>query len=162
MSEDTYKWSSDDFLRAFVNGWVVDGRAGGLIRGRLHSEGHVVMLQPSSTTLGEYELLGLVEGGEYVMSPDASEAHYHRIEEINSDMTPHPAAPGRKSERTLDVRAEPHDKFLIIQKGQWIVNIQATNRHFEELDALNNSFGFCSGRVLTDAQISELMSTEFD
>lgn len=162
MSDATYSWSADDFLRAFVNGWVVDGRAGGLIEGRLHEEGHVVMLQPSSKNLGEFELLGLVEGGEYVMSPEASTAYMQRINEINSDTSPHPPSPNRRPSRIIHVRAEPHDKFLIIQKGQWIVNIQATNRNFEELDLMNNCFNFFNGRVLTEDQIDELMATTFD
>lgn len=162
MSDAMYSWSADDFLQAFVNGWVVDGRAGGLIEGRLHEEGHIVMLQPSIETLGEFELLGLIEGGEYVMSPKASSAYMQRINDINSDTSPCSPSPNRRPSRIIHARAEPHDKFLIIQKGQWIVNIQATNRHFEELDQMNNEFNFCNGRILTEAQIDELMSTSFD
>lgn len=162
MSDEAYKWSADDFLRAFVNGWVVDGRAGGLIDGRLHEEGHIVMLQPSSETLGEFELLGLAEGGEYIISPEASTAYMHRLSSINNDNAPCPAAQDRKPSRIIHTRAEPHDKFLIIQKGQWIINIESTNRHFDELERINNQFNFHHGRVLTDENIEELMSVRFD
>lgn len=162
MSEESYKWSPDNFLRAFVNGWVVDGREGGLIEGRLHKEGHIVMMRPSEEVLGEYELLGLVEGGEYVMSPDASTAFFDRIEEINLDKSPCPPAHARVPSRILNTRAEPHDKFLIIQKGQWIVNIEATNRHFDELEQMNNQFGFYNGQVLFNEEIAALNEVSFD
>jgi len=49
------------FLNLFINGWIVDGRAGGLIRGRLHEEGHI--LTPTDT-LGAYSVCGLAEGGD--------------------------------------------------------------------------------------------------
>lgn len=162
MSDETYKWSADDFLRAFVNGWVVDGRAGGLIDGRLHEEGHIVMLQPSSEVLGEYVMLGLVEGGEYIICPEASSAYTNRLFEINSDNAPHPPEADRKPSRIIHTRAEPHDKFLIIQKGQWIINIESTNRHFDELERINSQHNFHHGRVLTDEIIDALMSVRFD
>lgn len=161
MSGEIYRWSADMFLRAFVNGWVVDGRAGGLITGRSHADGHIVMLQPTSE-LGEYEMLGLIEGGEYVLCPEASEAHYDRIEEINADngkCAPHQI---RTPSRIIHTSAEPHDKFLIIQKGQWIVNINSTNRHFEEIDRINSEYNHFSGRVLHDEEIDALMQIRFD
>ena len=70
-----------------LNGWLVDGRSGGLVRGRLHSEGHILMVQPSRTP-GAYQFVGYMEGGEYLMSVGATATHFHRLEEINSDKTP--------------------------------------------------------------------------
>lgn len=161
MSEETYKWSAEMFLRAFINGWVVDGRAGGLITGRSHANGHIVMLQPAAE-LGEYEMLGLIEGGEYVLCQEASYAYYQRIEEINLDNRECAAVDGRTPSRIIHTSAEPHDKFLIIQKGQWIVNINSTNRHFDELDRINSEYNHFSGRVLNDEEIDALMQIRFD
>ncbi len=161
MSEEAYKWSADMFLRAFINGWVVDGRAGGLITGRSHADGHIVMLQPD-VELGEYVILGLIEGGEYVLCPEASDAHYQRIEEINLDNAKCLPREGRVPSRIIHTSAEPHDKFLIIKKGQWIVNINSTNRHFDEIDRMNAEYNHFSGRILDDDEIDFLKKIKFD
>lgn len=107
-------------------------------------------------------MLGLIEGGEYVLCPEASEAHYDRIEEINSDNGYCAPQQNRTPSRIIHTSAEPHDKFLIIQKGQWIVNINSTNRHFEEIDRLNSEYSHFNGRVLRDDEIDVLMQIKFD
>ena len=88
--------SPEEFTAAFLAGWIVDARSGGLVRGRLHEEGHVPMLQHAGP-LGTFEYMGVMEGGEYILSTDATAAHFDRLNEINSDKTPCdtplPAAP---------------------------------------------------------------------
>lgn len=150
-------WSPEDFATAFVNGWVVDGRSGGLVRGRSHEQGHIVMISPSSP-LGRYELVGLMEGGEYLMSTDATAIHQERLKEINGDNTPCdtplPAAPAG---RVLDVTAEPHDKLLVIER-QFIINCNSTRRHLDELLALNAPHVHNRGQFFTDAIVRHLGS----
>lgn len=145
----------EEFARLFVSGWVVDGRDGGLVVGRRHSEGHIVMLQGTATP-GRFALVGLMEGGEYLMSPEATANHLARLHEINSDNAPCDLSPQLTSDsRILNTRAEPHDKFLIVQE-QFIVNINSTRRHFAELEELNGRYRFHYGRVLTDEEIAAM------
>ena len=46
--------STDQLARLVVNGWIVDGRSGGIVRGRLHSEGQILMIQPTGTLAGTH------------------------------------------------------------------------------------------------------------
>ncbi|WP_146098031.1 hypothetical protein [Xanthomonas arboricola] len=145
----------EDFASAFVNGWVVDGRSGGLIQGRLHSEGHVLMISPSSP-LGTYEFMGYMEGGEYLMSVEATEKHRLRIEEINNDKSDDGAQlPDPPLGRTIFMHADPHDKLLVIGQ-QFIVNRVSTRNHFAELVALNAPHVYYNGQFLPDDIVEEI------
>ncbi|MCP3050761.1 hypothetical protein K6X12_06570 [Xanthomonas euvesicatoria pv. allii] len=151
--------SPDDLAVAFVNGWIVDGRSGGLVQGRLHSEGNIVMISPSSP-LGTYEFVGYMEGGEYLMSEDATRTHRDRIEEINADKSgggedlPDPP-PGR----TIYTHAEPHDKLLVIGR-QFIVNRISTRKYFSELEAMNAPCIYCKGQFFTNEEIEIIMASD--
>ncbi|TLG92979.1 hypothetical protein FEM54_06045 [Pseudomonas edaphica] len=157
MSEGKFTLSQEDFARCFINGWIVDGRDGGLIVGRRHLEGHILMFQPAGE-LGEFEQFGFVEGGEYLMSKDATELHFDRLLEINSDKAPCDTEIVYSADsQIINTRAEPHDKFLIVH-SQFIINREATKRHFKELQELNQPNRYYRGRVLTDETI-ELITT---
>ena len=160
MSDEKFTLDQETFLKCFINGWIVDARDGGLIVGRSHEEGHIVMLQGTST-LGEFEHMGFVEGGEYIMSTDATEAHYDRLKEINEDNGPCGDEISVSSDsQIINTRAEPHDKFLIIQ-SQYIININSTRRHFRELEDLNRSQRYYRGQVLPDDIIEAIKEPGF-
>ncbi|HEL5401689.1 hypothetical protein IMCGPPIG_01866 [Stenotrophomonas maltophilia] len=147
--------SPEDFTSDFLSGWIVDGRSGGLVRGRLHEEGHVSMIEHVGP-LGTFEFRGVMEGGEYIMSTDATAAHFDRLVQINSDKTPcdiplPDAPPGR----VIDVAAEPHDKLLLIQR-QFIINRVSTRRHLSELVALNASHTYYRGQFFSDDVVTYL------
>lgn len=149
--------SPEHLAAALVNGWIIDARNGGLVRGRLHEEGHIVMIQPSSP-LGTYEFVGVMEGGEYLMSVSATKLHCARLEEINADNGPcDTALPDAILGRVVDARAEPHDKLLIISH-QFIVNRRSTRRHLSELIMLNEPFIECSGQFFQQEIIEYLES----
>ncbi len=160
MSEERYVMSQDEFVRSFINGWIVDGRDGGLIVGRRHVEGHILMFQ-GTEQLGEFEHVGFVEGGEYLMSTEATELHFKRLEEINADKSPCESEITITTESQLiNTRAEPHDKFLIIQR-QFIININATKRNFAELEQLNRPHRYHRGRILSDEIIEAITEPGF-
>jgi hypothetical protein len=160
MSEERYSLSQDDFLRSFINGWIVDGRDGGLIVGRGHDEGHIFMFQ-GTDALGEFEHVGFVEGGEYIMSTDATAHHYRRLEEINSDKSPcDEQIVVTRDSQLIHTRAEPHDKFLIVHK-QFIINRNATKRHFDELEILNRPHRYHRGRILDDDVITAITDPNY-
>lgn len=161
MNETTWTLDADFFLRLFINGWIVDARAGGLIVGRGHDEGHILMFSPGEE-LGEYVFAGFVEGGEFIMGTNATAAHRPELEQLNQDKTPTESRPKLDaSSRIINTCAEPHDKFLIIH-SQYIINRNATNRHFSELQRLNNLHSSHNGRVLTDEEIEAISHICFD
>ncbi|MCQ0168439.1 hypothetical protein DN388_15895 [Pseudomonas sp. S12(2018)] len=160
MSDERFTLSQDGFTRCFVNGWIVDARDGGLIVGRSHQNGHILMFQ-GTPSLGEFEHIGYVEGGEYIMSTGATESHMARLEEINRDNAPcDTEVPISLDSQIINTRAEPHDKFLVIEK-QFIINRNATKRHFVELEKLNSAHRFHNGRVLSDEIIEAISQPGF-
>ncbi|WP_223448475.1 hypothetical protein [Pseudomonas sp. BF-R-19] len=160
MSEEKFTLDQEDFIRCFINGWIVDARDGGLIVGRSHEDGHIVMMQGTST-FGKFEQIGFVEGGEYIMSTDATEAHYDRLKEINEDNSPCGDEISVSSDsQIINTRAEPHDKFLVIQR-QYIININSTRRHFKELEDLNRPHRYHRGRILSDEVIEAITEPGF-
>ena len=156
MSDDRFKLTPEDFLNCFINGWIVDARDGGLIVGRLHEEGHITMIE-GTEEFGVYAHVGFVEGGEFIMSTDATRLHRRRLEEINADKSPcEDAIRVSTDSQIINARAEPHDKFIVIQR-QFIINREATKRHFKELEDLNRPHRYYRGRVLPD-EVIELIT----
>lgn len=157
MDQFPESFGLDSFYRLFVNGWVVDGRAGGLITGRTHETGHILMYVPSGDPV-IFSQCGVVAGGEFIASTWATELHFERLQEINSDKSPCDRAIRVTSEsRTINTRAEPHDKLLIVYK-QYIINAEATKRHFEELETLNASCETTNGILFTEDQARAIAS----
>lgn len=161
MQDEKFVMDSDFFLRAFVNGWIVDGRDGGYIQGRSHDNGHIIMISPSDKELGEYLGCGLVEGGEFIMSPQATIEQYERLAEINSDNSQcTEKIEFSELSKIINTHAEPHDKFLVVQ-SQFIINKNSTIKHFNELQKINNRYPYHNGRVLSEEIISALLEIKF-
>lgn len=157
MSETEWLLLPEEFHFMFLNGWIVDARAGGLIVGRRHEEGHILMFRPTEN-LGEYIFAGLVEGGEFIAGVQATAAHHEELEAINNDSAECSAAPELDIDsRIINTRAEPHDKFLIID-AQYIINRNATSRYHRELQRINNLHPNHYGRILEDEAIQALQS----
>src|SRR5690606_19130871 len=76
--------SPEVFSKLHSCAWIVDGRDGGLVRGRLHSTGNIVMICPSNKP-GYYEFTGLMEGDEYILNNHATVTYWDRLQEINSN-----------------------------------------------------------------------------
>lgn len=146
----------DTFLRMFINGWVVDGRGGGLVVGRRHSEGHIVMICPSDERIGEFLIAGVMEGGEYLMSTTATEREEARIRQINSfkGLCESTIAPTEAS-RIIHTSDERHDKLLLINR-QFIINRDATRKSFAELEAINAKYPTSNGWLFTDEEVDFL------
>lgn len=153
--------SPENFARAFVTGWIVDGRDGGLVVGRRHYEGHIAMLQPTGE-LGSYAFVGFMEGGEYLMSTGATAAHLERLKEINDDRGREgDEEPPRYANNIIDTRAEPHDKLLVVC-AQFIINRISTTRHFEELERLNAPHRYHEAQFFPNEYIAAMMEAEVD
>ncbi|ATH99544.1 hypothetical protein [Alcaligenes faecalis] len=155
------RFGLDTFYQLFINGWVVDGRAGGLIIGRTHETGHIIMITPNGDP-AMFETTGLVAGGEYIMSTQASETHFQRLQEINADQSPCDEEISVSLEsRIINTRAEPHDKMLIVL-NQFIINAEATKRHFDELEHINSLCPTSNGILFTEEQARFIASINID
>lgn len=154
--------SPQDFYSAFINGWIVDGRSGGLIRGRSHTEGHVIMIGPTNV-LGQFKLVGYAEGDEYLLNTQATHKYFQRIVEINQNPPSQPIPFDyklTKHTRILDTRADRHDKLLIVYE-QYVINTHSTSLYFEELEKMNSEFNHHNGLLFTDAEINFFKSLKF-
>ena len=149
----------DTFYRLLINGWIVDGRAGGLITGRTHDTGHIIMITPIGDPVN-FRLCGLVAGGEYLVSTNATAQHHERLQHINSDKSPcHFAITLNAESRMINTRAEPHDKLLLVA-NQFVINAEATKRHFDELERINASCPSTNGIVFTEDESKQIAAID--
>lgn len=126
-----------------LSGRIVDGRAGGLVLGRRHDENLVGGIYIIRTTPEGFVILREnMEGGEFVVNANSSRMQRERLEAINQwkegtgELPPLPVTPIL---RVLSVSAEPFDKLLWLELGQFIVNRRATAAYFNEIHELNRT-----------------------
>jgi hypothetical protein len=127
-----------------INGFVVDGRGGGLVLGPSHEDGGIPMLALAGD--GTYRYLGELEGGEYLVNLVAYESQPEQIEAYNNfqDSGEEGMLVVPLSRNLLILNTYLHDcygrcaKLLLIDAGQFIVNKYATARHFTEIERLNS------------------------
>lgn len=130
----------DDFNRLLMNGQIVDGRAGGLLLGRPHTEGGIpVIVRTDGDT---FAIKHEAEGGEYLVNWQAYNAAKARFDEINAhkeDEVIHLITPRvTPNSRLIHTRAAPSDKLLWVdRRGQFIINATATFRFLDEIEELN-------------------------
>jgi hypothetical protein len=142
-SADDHCWiSQGTFIALNAANWIVDGRAGGLLLGRSHAEGHIFMLRGPYD--GRFEIFATMQGGEYVLNHAAYTNEKSRVEEINAFKDEHAVLREvslSPSCRILNTHATPHDKLLWIgDKGVFIVNARATAKHIREIEAINQKW----------------------
>lgn len=132
-------FSNDTFHQMLLSGWIVDGRAGGLVVGRSHDEGNIYMIQETGD--GRFFIPGHLEGGEYILNYDAYEAEQNRIIEINQSTeqaSETESLPISSSVRVINTSASPNDKLLWIDiRGQFIINKFSTKKFMLELQEIN-------------------------
>ena len=134
---------AETVLGMFLDGKLVDGRAGGLVIGKSHEAGHIYMIQRSEEDV--FIFLGVLEGNEYLLCYEATDLHFELIEEMNRDVRPvsNPVIPDifHCATRVINTHAAPNDKLLLIdERGQFVVNAVSTKRYFNELQALNDKY----------------------
>lgn len=127
-------------------GVVVDGRGGGLLLGADHDDfGHVgiwVLMREDDERLRLQEYS--VEGGEYLLTVDATQKYTTRIHELNryslDEITQHTQkANPWAATRVVDVTvASPvFIRLLWVDSGQAVVNRKATFENLAELEKMN-------------------------
>lgn len=153
---DGRKWhfKAETFVNLLFNGMIVDGRGGGLVIGRAHDDGGILMF--AQIPNGSYNVTGEVEGGEFIVNPLAYQQHRNRIQEINEfgqhcrdepTLSQIPSAT-----RTIHAAASPYNRMIWMhQEDTFIVNRLATEKYLSELQAINNEIN-----TLNDCDLSIL------
>ena len=146
--------SADLLVTHVMQSRVIDLRPGGLVLGRRHEEGHVHLYETDAFddekgrfSMQGFRLIGLMEGGEFIMNAVASRKHEARLMEINiepDDEVPFPQVRMNDAFRVYNAfRAEQDRWGLVDERQQFIVNRAATLRHLEELVWLNEDGRDC-------------------
>ncbi|MBW4443306.1 MAG: hypothetical protein KME10_19105 [Plectolyngbya sp. WJT66-NPBG17] len=140
-SESNIRTAFADIYDLLMQGSLIDARPGGLILGREHDEDDIPMLAPQA--VGIFQLVGYMQGGEYILNRDAAIEHKEKILEINSykdkDYTPLRSIRLTDTTRILNTNASSGSTALLVEHGQFVVNRAATARYYYELEELNNS-----------------------
>lgn len=146
-------FSFQTFMAILINGWVVDGRSGGLVIGRSHDDGNIYFVTESPDN--KFVISGHVEGDKYILNYSATEVHESRLLEMNEfydEQYDYKNKNISSSTRVINTHAEPYDKFIWIDsKRTMIVNKYATAKYFDELEEindLNNAFKRCEFNLL--------------
>jgi len=143
---------AETVLGMFLDGYLIDARAGGLVIGKSHEEGHIYMVQRDED---DFIFINVMEGGEYILCHEAYCAKEKRLEFINRDTLPvtEPVIPDiyHRATRVINTSATPDDKILLIdEREQFIVNAVSTRRYFNELQAINDEYAFRKGFSMKD------------
>ena len=144
---------AETVLGMLLDGYLIDARAGGLVIGKSHEEGHIYMIQRDENDA--FEFINVMEGGEYILCHEACDAALERLEVINQDTGPVTefVVPDiyHRATRVINTNATPDDKILLIDaRGQFIINAVSTRKHFNELQALNDRYAFKSHFCMKD------------
>jgi hypothetical protein len=130
-----------DIYDYLIQGCLLDARDGGLIVGRDHDEDDIPMLIMRAT--GIFQLIGYMQGGEYILNYDVSKKHREEIEEINayksSDYSPLTSIELTNTTRVLNTNGNCQNIVLLVNSGQFVINRAATAKYYYQLERLNRS-----------------------
>lgn len=138
--ENPIRCTAEDMYLLFYEGHIIDARAGGLVLGRNHNKDDIPMFAPVAP--GIFQVLGLMQGGEFLINSNSAGKHSKRIEEINrnndDEYTPITSLIINEHSRVFNANGIKGDLSLLIDSGSYIINRSATIRYYEELVDLNN------------------------
>ena len=135
---NTYRLPFGEFFGSLEQLRIMDARYGGLVLGRDDAEDDIPMYVCRDG--GVYHLVGMMQGGEYIMSRAATEKYGRRLEELNSDK-------GNVGDRSFSLTSSssvintnfmPRFGGLWILEPQFVINRYATMKHFQELERMNH------------------------
>lgn len=138
--------SPREFLRLFAKGHIVDGRMGGIVLGKENSNGSARLIFKVGSS---YLLWGFVEGGCFLVNREAAAIHRHRLTKICTGLTKNetvPESPTDELGQLIVATAWPHDRIILTDFGQMVVDREPAQKHVIELGRLNanpNPFLVC-------------------
>ncbi|WP_144441540.1 hypothetical protein [Bradyrhizobium sp. CCGE-LA001] len=114
----------------------MDARYGGLVLGRDGPEDDIPLLQHQGA--GVFVLIGAMQGGEYILSEEATKRHEAWLGEINAEKGSPPNISSTPHSTVIDTNLMPPGGALwVAYGGQFIVNRFATAKYFHELERMN-------------------------
>lgn len=134
---NTYRVPFGDFYSDLEQLRVMDARYGGLVLGRDDDEDDIPMYVCRDG--GIYHLVGLMQGGEYLMSRAATHRYGSTLQALNAEkgkVGSHAVSLTAMSS-VINTNFMPKFGGLWIQEPQFIVNRYATMKHFEALERMN-------------------------
>lgn len=133
--------NAGEMYRLFLEGHIIDARAGGFVIGRNHNEDDIPMI--SVVAHGIFQLSGVMQGGEYVVNRHATIRHMDRLKEINShkgsECVPMQSIDLSDKSRVFNANGIRGRLALLIDSGSFIINRAATTKYYRELVELNCS-----------------------
>lgn len=132
-----HRLTFEDFFIELEQGRMLDARPGGLVIGRPGLDDDIPMYPHFGK--GIFEVVGLMQGGEFIVSKFATEQHRSRLEEINQE----------KGDSLVDLTLKYSPVASIINTNllpewgglwisyQFVVNRFATAKWLDELEWLN-------------------------
>jgi len=132
-----HRLTFEEFFVELEQGRMLDARLGGLVIGRPGSEDDIPMYRHVGK--GIFEVVGLMQGGEFIVSKFAAEKHRARLEEINQEKG---ECHGNLALKYSPVTSIINTNLLPQWGGIWIscqfvVNRFATAKWLDELEWLN-------------------------
>ncbi|MET4477980.1 hypothetical protein [Bradyrhizobium sp. F1.13.3] len=127
-----------EFFAELERRTIMDARFGGLVLGREGPEDDIPLLQHQGA--GVFVLIGAMQGGEYILSEEATKRHEARLHEINAEKGSLPKVSYTPGSTVIDTNLMPSGGALwVAHHGQFIVNRFATAKYFDELEKMNVS-----------------------
>jgi hypothetical protein len=147
---NTYRLTFDGFYADFERLKMMDGRYGGLVLGRDGPDDDIPMYICRNGSV--YTLVGLMQGGEYLMSRAATNRHLETLKKLNAEK-----GEGadfefsfKSSSSVINTNFMPPCGGLWVTEAQYVINRYATKIHFETLEKLNNEANFEAANANSD------------
>lgn len=138
-----YRLTFEEFFGEIEQRRITDAKLGGLVVGRQTIDDDIPLYQ--HTTGNVFAVVGLMQGGEYLLSQAASRIHKTRLEAINSEKGSASAVfPIKLTSFTSVINTNIMPPFggLWIDWHQFVVNRFATEKYYQELEELNADTSF--------------------
>jgi len=133
-----YRLTFEQFFIEIEQMRIADARYGGFVVGRSGPEDDIPLYQHIGS--GVFAVVGLMQGGEFIVSKTATEKHSDLLQQINSEkgvVSPSVRLEYSPYISVINTNLLPPSGGLWISWGQFIVNRFATSRHLPRLVALN-------------------------
>lgn len=141
-SKASDRFTEIEMYRDFRANYILDVRQGGLVLGRDTDDDDIPVF--SSPVEGIFQLTGMMQGWEFVMNSQAFAKNERRVHEINDDKDVEAYKPTMTVEvtdatRIYNTNALHAEMHVLMGNAQFVVNRLSTQKHYKELEQLNNS-----------------------
>ena len=128
--------SAAKFTCLFLEGKIVDARAGGLVLAKISENDPARLIYKLGSS---YVLDGTVSAGSFIMNRDASMRHRNRLKKMRAGLTLNEAPENSQGGvgQFVSCAAFPHNRLVFIDFNQEIIDPEPSEHHMSELNFLN-------------------------